>query len=685
MNPSACYELCPLGRRGVCAKLGDVRIRSLCFQIRDQNVCLDICFVSQWLKVNRTDCILSALTNGWTRNCFSMKNGTDLAATSCARCTEKVYEETESGNSSRRTVSPDQIDPDKGDGRSRQLDWGRGRSRRKADWSDICDTPLDLYQGGYLQWATAHGKNQQNELDYGTVSWVCACVQDDHHWISVFFCDNAGNHILEAMYYYIDVPCVVHWKYNETINLAIKGCCTPPFRRRNTPRSCFLRAQCLTITGMPEWVWAPERVIQEWDLGGTADLPPESADDGQKMNLMLSESHTTDNNAATIWAQCAKWVGDRRRLFRRSEGEAEEGEEEGQRSLSQEKSRPTKACPGRKAGIDIWCGNRERQPGAAKARKDNGSKKTNRSWGGTRSQTVSMKQGYGKFHGQKFSRSENGGRGGATNSGTSIRYKNGQRNEGCSSRLLRYLGLELWWNRSGSPLDQKKLRRRTTEAVFWKARRHGQTTARKTEAIAETAWQMSKSSNTKVRTWNRIGKVFCTWPEKTVVQETGKIWWSSGKKGNKLSKTKDVHQRRVSEAKIIRRVEPAWWSRQRKKASVWVGLLFLLLSWRLWVLKEIRPTRGWAQVGRTFAGSVVTNCCVHSSRVICGWRPLLISFHLVCHSFQCLWNAWDALGKVRPHLSFRSVAWKVAYTSMCVIWAHLPAAACCGQLLGARR
>ena len=147
------------------------------------------------------------------------------------------------------------------------------------------------------------GNNKMNSI-MDAIKWVCAYFQENDDRNPEFSWMVQETKILEALNNDVDVPCVVQgwmwWyspptspnndllndgvllaKYEETINLAIKGSFILPFWRRNTPRSGFLRAQCLTMTGMPEWVWAPERELKGWDVGGTPDLLPESEDDGQ--------------------------------------------------------------------------------------------------------------------------------------------------------------------------------------------------------------------------------------------------------------------------------------------------------------------------------------------------------------------------------------------------------------------
>ena len=128
------------------------------------------------------------------------------------------------------------------------------------------------------------------------------------------------NKIPEALNYDIDVSCVVQWemlwysaptsrnhdslndgvilaKCNATIKLAVKESFILSLWRRNTPRACFLPAHCLTMTGMPQWVWTPERdgILKE-DL--TYCLRMKTTD--RTLNLMYSQSHATDQSAAAI-------------------------------------------------------------------------------------------------------------------------------------------------------------------------------------------------------------------------------------------------------------------------------------------------------------------------------------------------------------------------------------------------
>ena len=74
---------------------------------------------------------------------------------------------------------------------------------------------------------------------------------------------------------------VILAKYSETINLVVKGYFILLFGRRNTPRACFLRAHSATLDRMPEWVWAPEREMTGWELGGRQELLPENEHDGR--------------------------------------------------------------------------------------------------------------------------------------------------------------------------------------------------------------------------------------------------------------------------------------------------------------------------------------------------------------------------------------------------------------------
>ena len=59
---------------------------------------------------------------------------------------------------------------------------------------------------------------------------------------------------------------VILAQYKESINLAIKGSFIVLFRRKNTLRCCFLRVQCVSMTGMLDWACAPEREMKRYCL-----------------------------------------------------------------------------------------------------------------------------------------------------------------------------------------------------------------------------------------------------------------------------------------------------------------------------------------------------------------------------------------------------------------------------------
>ena len=58
---------------------------------------------------------------------------------------------------------------------------------------------------------------------------------------------------------------------HETVNM----------ERMSTPRACFMRSIRAMLERMTEWVWAPGRETNGWELGGRPDLLPENDDDEQ--------------------------------------------------------------------------------------------------------------------------------------------------------------------------------------------------------------------------------------------------------------------------------------------------------------------------------------------------------------------------------------------------------------------
>ena len=92
---------------------------------------------------------------------------------------------------------------------------------------------------------------------------------------------------------------VILANYSETIKLAITGSFMLPFRRRNTPRACFLGG---TMCGDDRYARI-EKEMKGWDLGGRPeDLTccPRGSTMDRTLNLMFSETPTTDKTAATI-------------------------------------------------------------------------------------------------------------------------------------------------------------------------------------------------------------------------------------------------------------------------------------------------------------------------------------------------------------------------------------------------
>ena len=216
-----------------------------------------------------------------------------------------------------------------------------GEEGSKSGRRNICGKLVDQRQGDCLHWTAAHGSLQasQTEVYCGSNQLVCAYSREDNDWISEFSLVMQECKCLAILNCDIDVPCVVQCgmlrhsapasfnndllndgvilaKYNETITLAIEGFFILPSWRRNTAGSCFLWAHFLPMTGVPE---------------ALANCPKMKTMDRRTSNLMYSEKLATDKTAAPSWVLCAKWVGGRRPLLRRSKGGGEERTSHSQR------------------------------------------------------------------------------------------------------------------------------------------------------------------------------------------------------------------------------------------------------------------------------------------------------------------------------------------------------------------
>ena len=149
-----------------------------------------------WVSAS-TDCLPQCRRMDGQETAFRWKNnGSDLEATSCARCGDWGYEREDSdtviGVLCQGWICFDQFDPDKGwifkrhcgYGPSRRLDWWKWT--RKSEWINICCKPVDPHQGGHMQWIGANEnlQNQQNELDYGS-NQLGLCILSRGPWLDL--------------------------------------------------------------------------------------------------------------------------------------------------------------------------------------------------------------------------------------------------------------------------------------------------------------------------------------------------------------------------------------------------------------------------------------------------------------------------------------------------------------------
>ena len=70
------------------------------------------------------------------------------------------------------------------------------------------------FKDNHMQRPKLHGslREQENNPIIEAIDWVCASVQDNHHWISWFSLVLQESKILGALECDIYVPCVVQWE-----------------------------------------------------------------------------------------------------------------------------------------------------------------------------------------------------------------------------------------------------------------------------------------------------------------------------------------------------------------------------------------------------------------------------------------------------------------------------------------